>query len=301
MATVRAGSQTKATSSSRTIVKKPTGYGYLIGADSELLPMGDALTTKLYGDRLSDELTSSLREKTENTRSTYARSHSTAPVKIKTAASFVSKSGLPTRRPLLKIKGKETPVEGGEVEPGLGEPISTSKGKEPIDAGSTGRTGEKKVVARSTQDSYPLVNAGLKGKATKIPVERIQPRFPGDDVPSSSIRTEVGEIPTLDIRMRPPGTGGDGEGDLTPEIVENPKLIKPFAIQQKNLLILEDPEFLRRFKLTKENAVGAYNINDLKRFAKELGLQTQFSRAQLITSIDSEINAVGVESEKEEE
>jgi hypothetical protein len=302
MATNKASVRNRLGSSSTRVVKKPTTYGNLIGNDSDLLPMSEALTSKLYGDRLTEDMSLEVKAQVKEIRNTYARSHSTDPVKIKTPASF-GRTKVAVRKPPT-AKGKE--VDEGESEAigatNANKASDTPVQKRPVrrdsssDKGKEEDISEKKVLAKpSNQSSYPLVNAATKGKAIKIQVERVQPRFPGEDVPESSLRTEIGEIPTLDIKMKP------AEGDLTPEIVENPKLIEPFAIQQKNFAILEDPNFLSRFKLTKESAIGGYNINELKQIARKLGLQVQFNRAQLVTAIDTEINAVGVEMEEEED
>lgn len=231
MAANKGTGKPKLGSSSTKITKRPGRYGYLIGREQELLPMSESLTTSLYGERIADLSEEDLRQQAIETRTTYAMNHSTQPFKIKIPPKTTvmpARSTLIAKRP---VKGKEPsePLEPKmemESEP-KAKPMPSRnapfKGKEPEP--------EKKV---QRQDEYPLVNLTPKGKATKIKVEQVLPRLPGEDVPSSSIRTEVGEIPTLDIKMKPDG------GELAPEIVENPELIKPFAIQQKNIAILEE-------------------------------------------------------------
>lgn len=238
--------------SSRT--RRPTQkyYGYMAGDEAKLMPMIPELSEVLYGSRIEKELTDELRDTALAYKIEYATEHYNDVIDDKSN--------------FRELK-EECP----------------KKESRPI---------REKIVFRKRSEGYTLVNQNVTKKSEKILVEQLQPRFPGDPVPKSSIRTEIDIIPVLDLSIEAPNKEA-------PEIVENPELIKPFARGQKNITILNDPKFIRSFKLTKEGEVGGMDINRLKSIAKNLGYDTQLSKENLIKIIDNEIAQKGINLDEE--
>ena len=150
---------------------------------------------------------------------------------------------------------------------------------------------KKKPVINKTE-TYKVINESKPGPVKKVTVEQVVPRFPGDPVPKHLVRTEIGEIPTLDISMKPVNR-------KAPKVVSNPDLIQPFARDQQIIDVIQDEDFLRKFALTRQEKPGSHNISELKAIAKRLEIPLNLSKEELIKAIEAVIEKHDIKLEED--
>lgn len=237
----------------------------MIGENAQMLPTTDELSDLIYGKKIKNKVENS---KSFEYRDQFAIKHDS------TLILFPAKK---EKVPIASSRTSRVPVN---------PPIRKTL------AGRSRFNRNQNVV----EPPYKLVNDGLDQPTTpkQITVEQLLPRYPGEPVPEKLVRTQIVNIPHIaTLKM----TKSNFE---RPEVNENPELMKPFNIGERNTEILSDPDFLKTFHKNLKSETGGFSFSELQQYSRQLGLQaTGRSKSALISEIEKMMDQLGVKNLKQ--